>query len=440
MATALQDVVLPVDLTERLQRGPRLSGALFLVLASGLFAGAALWASLAEVDRIVPATGRVEPAGKVRIVNHPTGGKVAAVHVRDGQRVAAGDPLFTLDREVERAQRDELAAAHGRAVVEVARLEAEIAGKPFEPDPALSARYPEIVAAQKTMYETRVSERRARRDMLVRQRDSRRNELRIREAELATLRESLVLERQQLEAVRSLAERGLYPRLKLVEMEKQVKETQGRIARAEAAVAAARSALAESESALAAFDKERETGLLDELAEATARRDRLARELEAQSSIVEDLVVRAPVAGVVENLRIRAPGQAIAANQPALEIVPVGEELVVEARVANEDIASISPGMPATLKVRAYDPTRYGSLDGTVREISADARMEAEGEPPAYRVVVAAGRSFLGARPGEHEVLPGMVVDVEFRAGTRTVLDYLTDRLFTDRPPAFSEP
>jgi HlyD family type I secretion membrane fusion protein len=440
MATALSDVVLPVDLAERLQRGPRLASALFLMLSTGLLVGGVLWASLAEVDRIVTATGRVEPAGKVRIVNHPTGGKVAAIHIREGQRVAAGDPLFTLDREVERAQRDELAAAYGRALVEVARLEAEIAGKPFEPEPALAERYAEVVAAQRTMYETRVSERRARREMLVRQRDSRRDELRIREAELGMLRESLVLERQQLEAVRSLAERGLYPRLKLVEMEKQVKETSGRIARAEAAVAAARSALAESESALAAFDKERETGLLDELAEATARRDRLARELGAQSSIVDDLVVRAPVAGVVENLRIRAPGQAIAANQPAVEIVPVGEELVVEAHVANDQIAEIHEGMPATLKIRAYDPTRYGTLAGTVREISADARSAEEGEPPAYRVVVAAERSFLGARPGENEVLPGMVVDVEFHAGTRTILDYLTDRLFADRPPAFSEP
>lgn len=440
MATVTQDLPLPPDVAARLQRGPGPTSGLLLLATTGLLAAAWLWAAVAEVDRIVPAPGRVEPAGKVRIVNHPTGGKVAKIHVREGQRVAAGEPLFELDPDVERAEREELADAWARAVLEVQRLEAEVAGRPFEPQPAMAERYPAIVKAQRGLYETRRSERELRRDMLVRQREARRNELRIREAELETLRESLVLEKQQLEAVRALTERGLYPRLKLVEMEKQVNETAGRIARAEAAVAAARSAFAESESALAAFDKDREARLLGELSEATARRDRLARELEAQSSVVEDLVVRAPVAGVVENLRVRAPGQSIAANQPVLEIVPVGEELVVVARVANEDIAEIREGMPATIKVRAYDPMRWGTLAGTVREISADARADAAGSPPHYRVVVAAERDHLGEAPGEAAVLPGMLVDVEFHAGTRTILDYLTERLFPDRRPAFSEP
>lgn len=440
MATAAVDIPLPADLSVRLERGPTLATSLFLLLAAGLCTGALLWAALAEVDRIVPAPGRVEPAGKVRIINHPVGGKVAAIHVREGDRVNAGDPLFALDPDVPMAQRRQLIDAWARAAVEVIRLEAEIANRPFVPDPKLQAAHPEIVDAQQGLFDTRRSERQLRRDMLLRQSEARRNELRIREAELATLRESLVLERQQLEAVRALTERGLYPRLKLVEMEKQTKETVGRIKKAEAALAAARSALAESDSALAAFDKEQETRLLDERDKAIARRDQLARELEAKTSIVEDLVVRAPVAGVVENLRVRSPGQSIAANQPVLEIVPVGEELVIEAWVANEDIAEIREGMPASIKVRAYDPMRYGTLDGTVREIAADARAPEQGQPPTYRVVVAAARNHLGEVPGERVVLPGMLVDVEFKAGTRTVLDYLTDRLFDDRPPAFSEP
>jgi HlyD family type I secretion membrane fusion protein len=141
------------------------------------------------------------------------------------------------------------------------------------------------------------------------------------------------------------------------------------------------------------------------------------------------MVLAAPVAGVVQELQIAGPGQAVAAHEMLMKVVPQGDGLVVEARVANEDIGRLTAGMAAEVKVRAFDYLRFGSLEGTVRRVAADATADPGDGRLAYAVTVVTSRDHLGARPGERDVVPGMVVDVELKVGERTILSYLTDRV-----------
>jgi adhesin transport system membrane fusion protein len=239
--------------------------------------------------------------------------------------------------------------------------------------------------------------------------------------------------------VRELAERGLYPRLKMVEIERQLADSRGELAKARAELASARAALAESESRQKAFDKDWHRELLEQLSAAMAERDRLAEQLGAQTAVVEELVVKAPVAGIVQELKPAAAGQSLAANEPILKLVPVGDGLVIKAMVANPDIGRVAPGMPATVKVRAYDFARFGAIEGSVTRISADAITgDTPGELPSFAVEVATQRDHMGA-DGSLPVLPGMVVDVELRVGERTILSYLTDTLTTMKERAFKE-
>jgi HlyD family type I secretion membrane fusion protein len=170
--------------------------------------------------------------------------------------------------------------------------------------------------------------------------------------------------------------------------------------------------------------------VLDEFGQATAERDRLAEQLRARTGVVQDSVLRAPVAGVVQDLAVAGAGQSVAAHETLMKLVPLGDGLAVETRVANEDIGRVAVGMPATIKVRAFDYLRFGSVEGSVERVAADASPDPKTGTLAYTVTVAADTARLGSGPGQLDVVPGMTVDVEVKVGRRTILSYLTDRIF----------
>jgi HlyD family type I secretion membrane fusion protein len=410
-------------------RAPLLAGALISTIAALCLALLA-WLAWAEVDEVVKATGAVEPVGRVKIVNHPRGGRVAAIHVKEGQRVEAGAPLVTFDGDVARSAYAELLGRLQLRTIEAARLEGEAAGRGLEVGPELAKARPDLVTAQAALLEARDAAQRSRREALERVVQTRRGELRTAAAEVGRLRNSLTLLKQQHEAVQALNERGLYPTLKLVQVQKQRSDNEGELAKADAALAAARSALAESESRLDGLDKDHRSEVLAELGAATADRDRLAEQVRAQEAVLEGLVVTAPAPGIVQEIAVAAPGQAMAAHETLMKLVPVAEGLVVEARVANEDVGRLRPGMAATVKVRAFDYLRYGSLEGTLQKVAADATPDPRTGELAFGVTVVTARDHLGRVPGELGVMPGMAVDVELKTGERTILSYLTDRIF----------
>jgi multidrug efflux pump subunit AcrA (membrane-fusion protein) len=222
------------------------------------------------VEEVVRAPGRVEPAGRVKLVNHPRGGRVAELHVRDGDRVAAGQPLVTFDTRQEASERAELLGRWQALTVEAARLEAEASGAQLAVPaggrggagrPGRGGRAPAARPGRGGG---------GPREGAARQAQARRDELRTAASEVGRLRNGLALLRQQLDAVRELAARGLYPNLKLVAAEKQLSDTRGELAKAESAQGAAKAALAEAESRLAGIDKDWRSAALDELAEAVA--------------------------------------------------------------------------------------------------------------------------------------------------------------------------
>ncbi|HET6466833.1 MAG TPA: HlyD family type I secretion periplasmic adaptor subunit [Geminicoccaceae bacterium] len=413
--------------------------SLLLAAIAALLVAAFAWMAWAEVEEVVRAGGQVEPAGRVKVINHPRGGRVALVHVRDGQRVAPGDLLVTFDAEVREGEHAEFLGRWQARAAEAARLEAEATGAPMALEPELAAARPDLAGAQALLLQARAEALAAQRDALERQSQTRKAELAATAAELQRIRSGLALLEEQLASVSELAELGLYPRLKLVAVQRQVSDARGELARTRAEIASSEAALAEAQSRLAALDTAWHKDVLSELAAATVDRDRLKEQLATQRALLTGLAVRAPVAGIVEELQVAAPGQAFGPNDPLMKLVPADEGMVVEARVRNEDIGRLRVGMPATVKVRAYDYLRFGSLAGRVLKIATDATPEPRTGVLGYVVTVATERDRLGAAPGEREIVPGMVVDVELKVGERTILSYLTDRILQLRDGAFRD-
>ena len=411
-----------------------LIGSVALLLTASL-----AWSAWARIDEVVLAQGQVEPAERVVLINHPRGGRVASLEVRDGQRVEAGDVLLTFAPEIDAKQQAELRGRWQVRLAEVAVLKAEIEDTPLQPPAELAAHRPDLVAQAEARLAARRQAREEQRAALRRNVEGHRAALATAEAEVARLQSGSRLLTQQFESVRELTERGLYPRLKMVEMERQLSDVTGEHVKARAAIATARAALGESQSRQKGFDSDWRRGLLEDLSTAMAERDQLVEQLGAQDAVMQELVLTAPARGVIQELKPASAGQSIAANETIMKLVPMGNGLMIKALVANPDIGRVTPGMAATVKVRAYDFARFGTIEGAVTQISADAVAAAEpGELPSFAVQVMTIRDHLGP-DGTLPVLPGMVVDVELRVGERSILSYLTDTLITVRDRAFKE-
>ena len=415
--------------------GPAFAGTLVACLAA-LFLALLGWLAWAQVDEVVQAAGTVEPAGRVKLVNHPHGGRVAAILVHEGQRVESGTVLVMLDGEVARSERSEILGRLQLREVEVARLEVEAAGREL---PLTSPDFrPDLLAAQQALLEARGAAEASRREALERALQTRQGELLTVAAEIDRLRSGVELLGKQREAVRELAARGLYPQLKVVQIERQYSDDVGSLAKAKASRSAAEAALAEARSRLDGLGTERRSQLLTELADATADRDRLRERLRAQDALVAGLDIRAPSTGIVQEIAVAAPGQAVAPQETLMRLVPESEGMVIQAQVANRDVGRLRPGLPATVKVRTFDYLRFGMLKGAVQKIAADAVPDPRTGDLLYPVTIVTERDHLGAGPGELAVAPGMAVDVDVKIGQRTILSYLTDRIFRWRE-AFRE-
>jgi HlyD family type I secretion membrane fusion protein len=421
------------------ERGHSPVAVLLILSVSGVFAGMLAWAALTEVEQVVQAQGEIEPVGRVKLVNHPDGGRIAEIHVVEGQRVRAGDPLVTFDAELVTTQLAELTGRLEVKSAEVARLQAEASGGEFTVDPALAAARPRLIEEQRQLLEIRRQAYASGSEALSQTVVRRDSEVASIGAELARLRNGRALLAEQLDAIRSLAEKGLYPRLRLVAIERQLSDLEGDSSQARARREAAEAALAEAKSRHDGLGREWRAAVLAELSAASAERDRLIEAHRRQAATLRNLVVRAPADGIVQELAVAAAGQSVGSNQPLMKLVPTGAGLMIEARVANEDIGYLRLGQPVKVKVKAYDFLRYGTLGGTVEQIAADAEVDPRDGSLGYRIVVRADGDQLVRGEERFGVAPGMAVEVELLVGERTILSYLTDRIFRLQDAAFRE-
>lgn len=370
---------------------PRSSGVTLLLIAAILIGGL-VWAAFSRVEEITKAEARIIPSSREQLVQSLEGGILQELMVREGDTVAQGQPLLRIDPTKAASSLQEGQSKSLALQAMAARLQAESRGT------ALA--FPEEVRgdAELLRNETRTYE--ARRRAV--------------EESVATLRRSRELLAREIAMTAPMVEKGLVAEVELLRMRRQANELELQIAerynryRAEAA-----NELTRVESDLGQI-----TGLL------TARRDQVDR-----------TVVRAPVRGTIKNIRVNTVGGVIQPGQEIMEIVPLEDRLLVEAKVRPHDVAFLRPGLPAKVKLTAYDYTIYGALDGELELISPDTlREERRGvEETYYRVLVRTRSSSLTAGGRELPIIPGMTASVEIRTGEKSVLDYLLKPAFRAR-------
>lgn len=407
-------------------------------LSCGFLVSVLVWATFASADKVVTAEGKVRPAAKVQVINHPRGGRIAAILVEAGEHVEAGQALVRLDPVLLTEELNKLRPRRLTLLAEIARLEAErdrLKGPVF-PDAVTEER--DLVETQRELFAERIAGHAEQQRALRAAVEQRKRAIKQYEARADYARRGLALAEKQARAVDTLAEKGYFPKLRAMQVHRDVTAVLSEVAQSEELAASASAALASDEAKLAQFDRDIRAEVLSAISE---KRSQLA-EAEATMNQVQDQLARleltSPVSGFVEELRVTTSGQALGEGAEIMHIVPDGDNYVIEVAVRNADIAFIRPDQSVHMKFRAYDYQRYGTLAGTVVDVATDSRLDERRQEHFFTVRVAPAASYLGHNEA-HRMRSGMIADVDFHVGHRTVLSYLLDTIARTRDEALRE-
>ncbi|MEO1266141.1 MAG: HlyD family type I secretion periplasmic adaptor subunit, partial [Pseudomonadota bacterium] len=374
----------------------------------------------------------------IQVVQNLEGGIVRALAVREGQTVKRGDLLLTIDPTQARSSVNETAERIAGLRALVARLQAEMNGEPLSFPSDLARAHATLIAHQRALFAARRRELDAALSALQAQQRQRAQELVELDAKIKTLVLSLRLARQQRDIIKPLARTRAASQSELLAAETKVNETEGALQAAKLAIPRVEAQLAEAK------DREAEKAAnvrADALRRLSDARVELAALQETRTGKADQLArtaVRAPADGIVKTVHVTTVGQVVQPGRNLVEIVPLDDTLLIEARIRPQDIAFLRPGQPAVVKLTAYDFALYGGLKGEVERIGADSITNEKGET-YYLIQVRTGSSQLKRGGDVFRIIPGMVAEVDVMTGRKTVFAYLTKPLTRMRHAALTE-
>ncbi len=406
-----------------------------------LFAIALLWSFIGKVDVVATASGKVIPSGNVKIIQPIELGYVHAIHVKNGQRVIAGQLLIELDPTLAGAEATQ--ASQGLLTAEViaarnAALLAHLQGRPAR-FVAPAGTPADIAQTQDQFIRTAIAEYEGQKASLQQQRAQQQARLMGAEAEIAKLNQTLPLVEKQLEARKELAEKGYFSKIRLLEYEQLKVEHVQNIEVQRANAAEARAAIGNIDAQLAQLRGSFGKSAVAELSEAQEKSGLSRQEVTKSARRKEFYELRAPVAGTVQQLAISTVGGVVQPAQALMIIVPDSATPVVEANILNKDIGFIREGQPVRIKLEAFNFTDYGIIPGVVESISRDAidmnqpgqqmARDANGRPIQQGLVYATRirllQSTIRVRHRDQAIGPGLAVQAEIKTGERRIIDFL---------------
>ena len=379
-----------------------------------------LWAGVARVDEITRGMGKVIPSSKVQQIQAAQPAVVREILVRQGQLVKQGQLLVRLDDSQSASQLGQLQVETERLSARAARLEQEGTGQGGGDCASGSA-----CAEEEALAEVRRATAQSKQTALAAAVEQRRRDYQEGQATAASLEGSLKLAQDQVNMLSPLAAKGIVPQTELLTAKREVVDLQGRLSAARQGMGRASAAIAEAQAQLseARFDFRQQA--LNERSEVATKLAVNEQTIKGASARLERNELRAPATGLVNDGRVTTVGVFVNAGESVMQVVPVGDKLLVEARVSPKDIAFLKIGDRANVKVTAYDFSIYGGLPGRVRTISADSIYDEAEKQAYYAVVVETDRSFLTKNGRRLPIMPGMICDVEIITGSKSVLAYL---------------
>ncbi|MCY1406378.1 Type I secretion system membrane fusion protein PrsE [compost metagenome] len=420
-----------------LQDSPRLS-RIAVWLSAALIVTALVWARFAVLDEVTMGEGKAIPSSKVQVIQNLEGGIVTEIFVREGQMVNKGDTLLRLDDTRFLSNRGESEADRYALTAQVERLSAEAEGRPFTVSEEVRSKAPQVAEDELSLYQSRQRRLDSEQNTLNEQLRQKTQELAEFRSKQEQYRSSLGLIQQELNMSTPLVGTGAISPVEILRLKRSAVEVRGSMDATRLAIPRAEAAINEIKSKI----DESELVFRSEAAkELNEKRTELSK-ITATSIAIEDRVSRttvvSPVHGIIKLLKVNTIGGVVQPGSDLVEIVPLEDNLLIEAKVRPQDVAFLHPGQPAMVKFSAYDYTIYGGLKAKLELISADTVTDDKGNS-FYLIQVRTDKNHLGGDNKPLLIIPGMTATVDIITGQKSVLDYLLKPVLKARTEALRE-
>ena len=400
---------------------------MFFVLSVLMCAGFAAWAVYGTLDIVSQAAGEVKPRSQIKTVQHLEGGIVSKIAVQEGAEVKAGQVLVVLESIQTDADANELKFRLASLEVGIARLKAEAEGaKGPTFSASLSQAHPNLVKQALRLFETRRNRTRAEIRAQKETVNQRRQAIREIQVRLKNARNSLKLLDEQVMLSADLLKRKLATKFKHLELMGRQSEIKSRTEEDREALKGSRAALKEAEARLTQITAVSRADA-NELLEISRREFKeLSQRSRKFADSLDRMTLRAPVDGIVKTIHVATLGGVIKAGETVVEIVPLGDTLIIEAQLPTQDIGYVAVGQDAVVRLNSPDLTRFGAIEGKVTGISPDKLIRDDGLP-YYRIRIETEKDRFEKNGQIFRLFPGTQVLASIQTGQRTVLEYLLD-------------
>ncbi len=435
---SLQDQPLPEVNKALIEDAPRVIRlTIWAIIAFFLFLVG--WAYFSSIDEVTRGDGKAIPSSKLQKIQNLEGGIVAELYVKEGQIVEAGAPLIRLDDTRFVSNAGETEALRLSMLLRVERLSAQVDDRPLNiPDDVLKAA-PSQAASERSLYDSRRQQLKDEVGGLQEQLVQRQQELREFSSKQGQYRNQLSLQRQEINMSEPLVAQGAVSPVEVLRLKRAEMETRGQLDATTLAIPRAESAIKEVQRKIDETRGKFRSEALTQLNEARTELNKAASTGKALEDRVSRTLVTSPVRGIVKQLLVNTVGGVIQPGSDMVEIVPLNDTLLVEAKIRPQDIAFLHPGQEAVVKFTAYDYTIYGGLKAKLERIGADTITDEDKKTTYYMITLRTDRSHLGTDEKPLIIIPVMVASVDIITGQKSILSYLLKPILRARAEALHE-
>lgn len=432
------DIQFMEELEAAVRLKPSATSNLMLASVSSLVVILLAWMSFSSIDEITHGEGQVVPTSEIQIVQSLEGGVLKELLATEGQSVKKGDVLMKISDVASASEAEGTEAKQSSLAIKKARLEAEANGKEFIIPDDLAKAARDIARNEQSLYLSRQKELESAKNILndkIARANAQISEL---NARVTRLSQSRKLTEQELAITSKMVEQRAVPKLDEIRLSRELNDITGQINEAAEEKQGLQFELGAAQKEREDQDNKFRSQALGELNEVQTQLSQLSSSLTAIGDRVDRSELRSPVDGVVNKVSLKTIGGVVEPAMKLVEVVPVDDKLKIIARVSPSEIAFLRPGQKVKVKVSAYDPQRYGALDGELVRIGANSVSDREGKV-SFEIEVRTDKNHLGDDAHPLPITPGMVAQTEIITGKRSILEYLLKPVFRARDRAFTE-
>jgi adhesin transport system membrane fusion protein len=407
-----------------IQQDRAIFGHLIIWFSLLFFIVAGIWANYAMLDEVTRGVGKVIPSSHVQVVQNLEGGIVSELLVKAGDVVDQGQILLRIDdtRFASSFRESQVKALSLQA--KIARLSAESQGVAFQIPKDLPAEQRDVFQNEFSLAQSRQKEVQATLNILQQQKNQKQHEIGELRSKIGQLQRSYELVLKELRLTEPLVKKGLASEVELLRLQRQVSELKGGLDSTRLSIPRAEAAVSETDRKMEELGVNFRTNAISELNDNKAELSRITQSNFALEDRVTRTAVRSPVRGTIKQVKVTTVGGVVQPGMDLIEIVPLEDNLLIEAQIRPADIAFLHPKQPAMVKLTAYDFSIFGGLPAHLEHISADSITNERGES-FFLIRVRTERKYLGAEDKPLPIMSGMTASVDILTGKKSLLDYL---------------